>query len=151
MKPFKWLDGDLSMERLCLFMGLGYAVVAEYHFTNIRLKNPDEPIPYISLARCYALRFSLDNGRILKADYLEISLTEIDLEIILDTYYFDKVEVVQAMTAKKDYLPPEYRAVIQEYYNKKTELKGDESEDGQYIYTKSKNMLTSVYQRNERY
>lgn len=145
MKPFKWLDGDLSMERLCLFIGLGYAVVAEYHFTNIRLKNPDEPIPYISLARCYALRFSLDNGRILKADYLEISLTEIDLEIILDTYYFDKVEVVQAMTAKKDYLPPEYRAVIQEYYNKKTELKGDDSEDGKYIYMKSKNMLNSVY------
>ena len=145
MKPFKWLDGDMSVERVFMFIGLGYAVVGEYHFTGIKLKNPKEPIPYISLARCEAHNFKLDNGRILKADYIEISLTEIDLEIILDSYTFDKVEIVQCMVAQKDYLPPEYRAVIQDYYNKKTSLKGDDSEDGIYMYTKSKNMLNSVY------
>ena len=145
MKPFKWLDGNMSPERVFMFIGMGYAVVGEYHFTNIRLRDPEEPIPYISLARCDAHDFSLDNGRILKADYLEISLTEIDLEIILDTYHFDKMEIVSCMVAQKDYLPEEYRAVIQDYYNKKTALKGDESEYGKYIYMKSKNMLNSVY------
>lgn len=150
MKPFKWLDGDTSIERVCMFIGLNYAVVGEYHFTGLRLKDPDEPIPYISLARCKALDFELDNGRILKAGYLEISLTEIDLKIILDTYYFEKIEIVQAMIAQKDYLPPEYRAVIQGYYEKKTKLKGDDSDDGQYIYMKSKNMLNSVYLWDER-
>ena len=145
MKPFKWLDGDTSVERVMMFIGLGYAVVGEYHFTNIRLRDPEEPIPYISLARCEALDFHVDNGRILDAKYLEISLTEIDLEIILSTYRFEKVEIVQCMVAQKDYLPPEYRAVIQDYYNKKTALKGDDSDDGIYMYTKSKNMLNSVY------
>ena len=145
MKPFKWLDGDMSTDRVFMFIGLGYAVVGEYHFTGIRLKNEHEPIPYISLARCEAVNFEIDNGRILKADYVEISLTEIDLEIILDTYTFEKVEIVSCMVAQKDYLPPEYRAVIQDYYNKKTALKGDDSEDGKYIYMKSKNMLNSVY------
>lgn len=145
MKPFKWLDGDMSLERIFMFMGLGYAVVGEYHFTNVRLKNPHEPIPYISLARCDAVNFEVDNGRILKAEYVEISLTEIDFEIVFDTYDFDKMEVVQCMVAQKDYLPPEYRAVIQDYFNKKTALKGDDSDDGQYMYTKSKNMLNSVY------
>lgn len=145
MKPFKWLDGDMSLERVFMFIGLGYAVVGEYHFTGIRLKNPKEPIPYISLARCEARNFKIDNGRILKADYIEISLTEIDLEIILTMYEFDKMEIVQCMVAQKDYLPPEYREVIQEYYNKKTALKGDDTEEGKYIYTKSKNMLNSVY------
>ena len=145
MKPFKWLDGDMSTERIFMFMGLGYAVVGEYHFTNIRLKNECEPIPYISLARCEAVNFEIDNGRILRAEYVEISLTEIDLEIILDTYTFDKVEIVSCMVAQKDYLPPEYRAVIQDYYNKKTALKGDDTEEGKYIYMKSKNMLNSVY------
>ena len=145
MKPFKWLDGDMSTDRIFMFIGLGYAVVGEYHFTGIRLKNEREPIPYISLARCEAVNFEVDNGRILKADYVEISLTEIDLEIILDTYTFEKVEIVSCMVAQKDYLPPEYRAVIQDYYNKKTALKGDDSEDGKYIYMKSKNMLNSVY------
>lgn len=145
MKPFKWLDGDMSIERVFMFIGLGYAVVGEYHFTGMRLRNPREPVPYISLARCDALNFEVDNGRILKADYVEISLTEIDLEIIMTMYEFEKLEIVQCMVAQKDYLPPEYRAVIQEYYNKKTALKGDDSEDGQYMYTKSKNMLNSVY------
>ena len=145
MKPFKWLDGDMSLERIFMFMGLGYAVVGEYHFTNVRLKNPHEPIPYISLARCDAVNFEVDNGRILKAEYVEISLTEIDFEIVFETYDFDKMEVVQCMVAQKDYLPPEYRAVIQDYFNKKTALKGDDSDDGQYMYTKSKNMLNSVY------
>ena len=145
MKPFKWLDGDMSIERVFMFIGLGYAVVGEYHFTGIRLKNEREAIPYISLARCEALNFKIDNGRILKADYIEISLTEIDLEIILDTYVFEKVEIVSCMVAQKDYLPPEYRAVIQDYYNKKTALKGDDTEEGKYIYMKSKNMLNSVY------
>lgn len=145
MKPFKWLDGDMSTERIFMFIGLGYAVVGEYHFTGIRLKNQKEPIPYISLARCEAVNFEIDNGRILKADYLEISLTEIDLEIILTMYDFDKLEIVQCMVAQKDYLPPEYRAVIQDYYNKKTALKGDDTEEGKYIYMKSKNMLNSVY------
>ena len=145
MKPFKWLDGNMSPERVFMFIGMGYAVVGEYHFTNIRLRDPDEPIPYISLARCDAHDFSLDNGRILKADYLEISLTEIDLQIIMDTYTFDKMEIVSCMVAQKDYLPEEYRAVIQDYYNKKTALKGDDSEYGKYVYMKSKNMLNSVY------
>ena len=145
MKPYKWLDGDMSLERVFMFIGLDYSVVGEYHFTGLRLKNPKEPIPYISLARCEALDFKVDNGRILKADYLEISLTEIDLEIILNTYSYDKVEIVQCMVAQKDYLPPEYRAVIQDYFNKKTALKGDDSEEGQYLYMKSKNMLNSVY------
>ena len=145
MKPFKWLDGDMSIERVMMFIGLGYAVVGEYHFIGLRLKNLKEPIPYISLSRCEASDFKLDNGRILKASYLEISLTEIDLKIIIDTYSFDKIEVVQCMVAQKDFLPPEYRAVIQDYYNKKTALKGDDSEEGKYIYMKSKNMLNSVY------
>ena len=145
MKPFKWLDGDLSVERVFMFIGLGYAVVGEYHFTGIRLKNPKEPIPYISLSRCEARNFRLDNGRILHADYIEISLTEIDLQIIFETYDYDKIEIVQCMVAQKDYLPIEYRNVIQDYYNKKTALKGDDTEEGKYIYMKSKNMLNSVY------
>ena len=151
MKPFKWLDGDLSADRVFMFVGLGYAVVGEYHFTGIRLKNPKEPIPYLSMGRCDASGFKLDNGRILRADYLEISLTEIDLEIVLDTYTFDKMEIVQVMVAQKDYLPAEYRGVIQDYYNKKTALKGDDTEDGKYMYTKSKNMLNSVYRWNVRH
>ena len=155
IKTFKWLDIEHKtpqnrIKRVLQFIGLGYAVVGTYQFKNLRLKNHREPIPYISLSRCHAMgnddyELLLDNGRILECGYIEISLTEIDLEIVLDQYEFDFIDVVECMIAQKDYLPAEYREVIQNYYNKKTALKGDDSEDGKYMYMKSKNMLNAVY------
>lgn len=155
VKPFRWLEiKDRTcvkrIERVFTFIGLGYAVVGTYQFKNMRLKNHREPIPYISLSRCQAMgnddiEMILDNGRILQCAYMEISLTEIDLQIVLDQYTYDAFDVMECMVAQKDYLPESYRSVIQEYYNKKTALKGDNSEDGKYMYMKSKNMLNAVY------
>lgn len=150
VKPFKWLElnkdsPNKRIKRVLLFIGLGYAVVGTYQFKGLKLKNHREPIPYISLSRCQAIDFILDNGRILEAGYVEISLTEIDLQIILDQYSFNEIDVMECMVAVKDMLPKVYREVIQDYYNKKTALKGDDSEDGKYIYMKSKNMLNAIY------
>lgn len=165
MKPFKWLDCRLTLQRVFRFIGLGYAVVGLYQFKGLRLKNKRTPIPYISLSRTETLMYrdeeytdkngvkrtrkkslvKLDNGRILESYYSEMALTEIDLEIILDQYDFDEIGILKAMVARKDYLPEEYRKVIQEYYNNKTALKGDNTDQGLYLYTKSKNMLNSVY------
>ena len=145
MKPFRWLDERLTLDRVFKFIGLGYAVVGLYQFKGLHLKNKKTPIPYISLGRCDALNWKLDNGRILECDYVEIALTELDLEIVLRQYDFDEVQIMDCMVAQKDFLPEEYRAVIQSYFNKKTALKGDDSDEGQYQYVKSKNMLNSVY------
>lgn len=145
MKPYKWLDCLLTLDRVFKFIGLGYSVVGLYQFKGLRLKNKKTPIPYISLGRCECLGWKLDNGRILECAYCEIALTEIDLQIVLDQYVFDEIQIMDCMVAQKDYLPEEYRQVIQEYYTNKTKLKGDESDQGIYLYTKSKNMLNSVY------
>lgn len=165
MKPFRWLDCRLTLERVFKFIGLGYAVIGLYQFKGLRLKNKKTPIPYLSLSRTESLMIreeeytdnkgrkkkktidcvKLDNGRILESYYTEVALTEIDLEIVLQQYIYDEIGIVECMVAQKDYLPEEYRAVIQEYYNNKTALKGDNSDQGQYLYTKSKNMLNSVY------
>lgn len=155
IRPFKWLDftqktAKRRMDRVNLFIGMGYAVVGTYQFKHIRLHNHREPIPYISLSRCQAMGdedidLLLDNGRVMECAYMEISLTEIDLAIVLEQYDFEEIDVIEAMVAQKDFLPESYRAVIQDYYNRKTSLKGDDSEDGQYMYVKSKNMLNAVY------
>lgn len=155
VKPFKWLDisgrkPEKRIERVFMFIGLGYAVVGTYQFKRMRLKNQRESIPYISLSRCQAIGdeetdLIIDNGRVLQCGYMEISCTEIDLQIILNQYTFDSFDVIEAMVSQKDFLPAEYRQVIQDYYNKKTGLKGDNTEDGKYIYMKSKNMLNAVY------
>lgn len=145
MKPFKFLDNP-TIESAFMYIGLGYAVVGRFRFTDIRLKNKEEPIPYISLSRCQCTGFKLDNGRVLSADYIEIALTEIDLQIVLDQYEFSgKVQLTECMIAQKDYLPPEYRQVIQKFYDQKTILKGATSDDDKYTYARSKELLNAVY------
>ena len=158
MKPFKWLEPRLwTLDRVINYIGLGYAVVAVYKFKNFRLKNKKEPIPYVALSRTKTLlhdnpdsmedryKTKVDNGRILECYYCEMALTEIDLEIVLDQYTFDEMAVSDVMMAQKDYLPKEYRDVILGYFRKKTTLKGDETDEGKYFYTKAKNSLNSVY------
>ena len=145
MSKYRFLPDNTTIERVFMYIGLNFSVVATYQFKKIRLKNPKEPIPYISLSRCDSYNFMLDNGRILEADYIEISLTEIDLQIVLEQYDFDEVAVLECMVAKKDYLPQSYRDVIMKYYERKTKLKGDDSEEGYYMYMHSKGMCNAVY------
>ena len=145
MSKFRWLDDRLTLDRILRFLKLNYAVVGLYEFVNIRLKKKNTPIPYLSLARTESVGFRCDNGRLLYADFSRIALTEIDLEIVLDQYDYDLIDVKSAMVAQKGYLPEEYKAVIRKYYHNKTVLKGDDTEDGKYIYMKSKNMLNSIY------
>lgn len=146
MKPFKFLDNNLTLERVLRFVGLGYAVVARYRFKNIRLK-PGVPIPYISLARTRSADFvgGIDNGRILYAGICECCLTEIDLHIIMRQYDFDELQILSAMVAKKDFLPIQYRNVVSKYYELKTTLKGATDSEEIYTYNKSKEKLNSVY------
>ena len=160
MKRFKWLDNNLDLERVMKFIGLGYAVVGRYRFEGLEIKK-NVPIPYLSLARTHSYDFiniprhkrdrrelkngGIDNGRILYAGVCECALTEIDLEIVIKQYNFDKIYVLSAMVAQKDYLPEEYRKVIQKYYELKTTLKGTIDPEEAYSYAKSKEKLNAVF------
>ena len=160
MKRFKWLDNNLDLERVMKFIGLGYAVVGRYRFEGLEIKK-NVPIPYLSLARTRSYDFinvpknkrdrkelkngGIDNGRILYAGVCECALTEIDLEIVIKQYNFDKIYVLSAMVAQKDYLPEEYRKVIQKYYELKTTLKGTTDPEESYAYAKSKEKLNAVF------
>lgn len=160
MKPFKWLDNNLDLSRVLKFIGLGYAVVARYRFEGLEIKK-NVPIPYLALARTHSYDFinipknkrdrkelkngGVDNGRILYAGICECALTEIDLGIVLKQYNFEKIYVLSAMVAQKDYLPAAYRNVIQKYYELKTTLKGTTDPEEEYLYAKSKEKLNSVY------
>ena len=146
MTPFRFLDDNLSLERVLKFVGLGYAVVATYQFENLQLK-PGVTIPYLSLAKTKSWNFlgGIDNGRILYAGLCETTLTELDLDIVIKQYTFSKVIVTTAMVSQKDYLPEKYRDVIRKYYERKTSLKGATDPEEVYQYNKSKALLNAVF------
>lgn len=123
------------IERCCVIMTLD--------FYNIELRS-EEPIPYIDIAHCKKhTNIINDNGRVLKADFIRISMTEIDFNIIKKQYTFSEFSVKEAYFAKRGKLPVELRQSLMYWYSKKTELKGVEGSE--YEYMKSKNRVNSSF------
>lgn len=122
----------------------GYAFVCTIRLWNVRLIDEYYPDPYIPIAKCEAIGDHInDNGRVLSADYLEISVTDIDLEIILSIYDFDNHEVTEAYKSKYDYLPQPLRDKLKELFEFKTQFKGIPEQE--YYYMKSKNKFNAAY------
>ena len=121
-----------------------YCTIARYTFKNIHLRD-EKPIPYIPQSKCLALGDDREiyNGRILHADFLTISMTNIDYDIVREQYEYDEIAVEEFHYSRKGLLPKELRDTIMYYFEKKSELKGDE--EHYYEYMKSKNKLNSIY------
>lgn len=113
-------------------------------FHNIRLKDPMWGCPYIPKHKCRnLLEHENDNGRILYASYLEISLTDIDFKIILDEYDFDEASVLDFYHTRYGRLPKPLRDTVQKYFRDKTELKNIKGSELYYMLAKAK--LNSIY------
>lgn len=92
---------------------------------------------YISGHKCTRLiNGTFDNGRIAAADEIEITCTEVDIEIIAANYHFSKCEVIECYSAKKDYLPKPFTDYIIELYKDKTKLKDVDGMEQKYLEAK---------------
>lgn len=120
------------------------AALIRVGFRNIRLKDPLWGCPYIPKHKCRNLtRHDNDNGRILDADWLEITLTDIDLKIILEQYKYDSITIYDFYHARYGRLPLPFREEVQKYYKAKTELKNVKGQE--LFYFLQKNKLNSLY------
>jgi DNA polymerase type B, organellar and viral. len=118
-------------------------VVMDIEFFNIKVKE-NITMPYIDIAHCVKQnKIVNDNGRVLEAEYITLTITNIDLDIIRRTYDFDGLNVTNAIYARKGKLPQEFRETVMKFYKLKTELKGVEGKE--YEYMKSKNKVNSSY------
>lgn len=102
-------------------------------------------MPYIALAKCnkYSPRKVIDNGRVIFAEFLEMTLTDIDLEIIKKEYVFDDIRVGEIWASKAAKLSKEIRDTVLYYFTQKTLLDGIESQ--KYLYSKMKALLNAIY------
>lgn len=118
--------------------------ICTLYLENIRLKK-GASAPYIPTAKCKTFvkgkKGVEDNGKIMIAEKLSISITEIDFRIIDDLYDFDIVEWENVYRCKKDYLPVPLRAVNLLYFLGKCELKNVDA----FRYMKSKNKLNGIF------
>lgn len=128
-----------------------YCLLITIRLFHIKYKG-DCGVPYIARAKaflriCDKDEIVEDNGRIYSAPFVELTLTDIDLLMVLKYYDIAGFEITSAYRSHRGMLPYELRKVCFEYYKAKTELKHVTSEDGsaEYNYARSKEMLNSTY------
>ena len=141
-----WIgEPDADLDRVCRkIFKQRRACLMRVGFSNIRLKDPMCGCPYIPKHKCRNLcEHDNDNGRILYARYLEISLTDIDFKIIYDQYIFDEITVFDFYHTRYGRLPKPLRDTIKKYFNDKTQLKNVSGSELFYMLSKAK--LNSIY------
>lgn len=121
-----------------------YLCVFTVTLWNVRPKiNYDH---YLSSSHCYmpkGSRRQLDNGRVVWADELTTTITNVDWEIIIRCYDCDRYEVTGLIRWGRGYLPKPIVESTIRYFQEKTKLKGVEGKEQEYMTAKEN--LNSIY------
>lgn len=127
-----------QFEKLCNT----YACIFEVRFDKIVSSVTFEH--YISLSHCQMIKNQIvSNGRVVSADMLITTITNVDYAIIKNMYDFENMAIGTMYIYKWGYLPKAFLMGVLTLYNDKTTLKdvvGQESE-----YMRKKGMLNSCY------
>lgn len=132
-----------------------YCTLAYYSFEKVKLKK-GVPFPYIPYSKCiefiapnYETKFKgkeyCYNGRVLEAEFIKVAMTNYDYQIFINQYDYDEdnVRVEDFYYSHKGFLPKELTDTVIEFFTLKSQLKGIEEKE--YEYMKSKNKLNSLY------
>lgn len=140
------LKNDLNPEYISRCIKIRHkALLLRIGIKNLRLRDPFWGCPYLSKDKCRNIHKAVDtedNGRILEAEYLETTITDIDLKIIMEEYQ-GEIIFLQGWYASYKKLPQPLINEVIKYYKDKTELKGVKGQE--IYYDKAKALLNSLY------
>ena len=123
------------------------SIVTRVHFTGLRLKNIRWEMPYIPSDKCLKLESAqLDNGRVIRAAALSMTITDPDWEIIKTEYTWETVAFSDTWYCRRRFLPEQFCEVVRQFYRDKTLLKGAEHGSLEEIeYGLKKSLLNALY------
>ena len=139
---FKWFR--ISRDRFREYLAGGeFALLIHVVFQGVKYTGSCGN-PYISISKCIHKEGVVnDNGRVVAAEYCELYLTDLDFKIIEHDYSIEHTYIDVVYASKYGYLPDEFRRTVISYFQAKTQLKGVQGSE--YEYMKSKNKLNSSY------
>lgn len=117
-----------------------YAFIMELKLTGVKCRTFNT---YIQASKCKGNKFKFDNGRVIAADELTITITEQDWLTIKETYTWTDVEILNEWMARKEYLPRKFVEYILELYHNKTTLKDVEGYED--LYMQAKQYINSMF------
>lgn len=122
----------------------GKALLFRCKITGIEQIDKFYGAPYLSYSKCRNVsRKTLDNGRILSAEYVETTITDIDYEIMKREYKWKGFEITECYESKYGALPEPLKDIFRKYYTDKTELKGIVEQE--LFYNLQKALLNAGY------
>lgn len=148
MSRFK-LIGKVEDNRLFNFYIRNYCCMFDVTFINLKplvtFENP------LSRSRCIIpkdengneVNYQVNNGRLVSADEVTTTLTELDWDTIYKFYKWDEIRVFNMRVASRGYLPKDLILAILHLYGNKTSLKGIEEKHVEYMV--SKNMINASF------
>lgn len=150
--PYTMLVEKFPMERFAPFHNCTvdfilhnadeYAYMFKLILVRPRLRDNFVPMPALQKSKADKVINGVDdNGRILCANYVEIYLTETDLEVIAGQYIWDKALCVDVHYSHKDFLPRWFTDFVYQCFADKTKLKGGDK----VLYSIAKAKLNSLY------
>lgn len=119
-----------------------YACLIELVMDKVHVKTM-RTIPYIARAKCETcVNPRIDNGRVISADRIVMTITDVDWAIINNHYHiYGGMVVTKMYIAKYGYLPDEFRRLLMDYFTQKCLLE----EGDPYLYAKYKNKINSFF------
>ena len=119
--------------KCCMFDITYYNLKSKYDFEHI-----------ISFSKCRNIQNATkDNGRIINAEQLTTTITDVDFNNIDNFYTYDYFEINNMTIYDKGYLPKPIIESILTFYEKKTVLKNIENKKQEYNYYKE--LLNAIY------
>lgn len=125
----------------------------KYYFTHyhcifdVTIKGLRERVNYehiLSGSKCRGIKNAVyDNGRVVSADELTTTITEIDLNSLSKFYQWDGYTIGDMWIYKKGYLPRKFIECVLHFYEGKTTLKDVAGKEQEYQLLKG--MLNSLY------
>lgn len=118
-----------------------YAYLLKVTFHNLKCKYYNN---FISASKCENIVGAMfDNGRIVSAKEVTITLTDIDFRFFLDVYDIESYEINESYYGIYKYLPKKFINFILEKYVNKTKFKNVKGKELDYV--KEKNKFNSLY------
>ena len=135
--------GNCTEEDINFLIGKGYCVLFTVMLRGLTPKFIYEN--YISCSRCLTISKNavINNGRVASADFISLTVTEQDWDVIKQCYEWKTADFYSARFYVADYLPRPFILAILKLFGNKTSLKGVEGRETEYMV--SKNMINSAY------
>lgn len=99
---------------------------------------------YISVSKCTNVkRPVVNNGRLVSADEIITTITNVDFDIIKQVYSWDEIYIGKFIRYEKKYLPTDFINCVLDFYENKTTLKDVDGFEAEYAYYKE--LLNSTF------